>query len=253
MTTAFLRSILIMFFSSVLLNLSAQPFPTQADHDRKVDSFLHVLKIAKDDTSKVNTLIDFGQELDGWSEEERPKAIENYKSALSLAEKLNYKKGKANAYFWIANFLRGEAKYDQALKYYSDALKINEAENDYGRLTQCYLGIGSAYVEQKNDSKALDHYNIALKFAGESGDKKLIAEAYQLLALFFLHKDSPKYPEALKYYLIVLQIGEEIYDKEWISTACNQIGITYLYLEDYSDALKYFLDMEKKTGESTFL
>ena len=232
---------------------TAQTFPTQQDHDTRVDSFIHVLKIAKEDTNKVNTLNLFGQELFNWSEEERPKAMENFRLALSLSERLNYQKGKANTYFWMAESIRGEGKYEQAFKYYSYALKIRETEKDNIGITQCYLGMGAIYVEQKDYSKALGNYNIALKFASNSGDKRSIAEANELLGLFFLHKDPPQIPEALKYYLIFLKLSEELGDKEWISTAYNQVGISYLYLEDYSDALKYFLDMEKKSGEATFL
>ncbi|HSF46428.1 MAG TPA: hypothetical protein VLA58_10475, partial [Chitinophagaceae bacterium] len=63
-------------------------FPTELDHERKVDSFINVLKTAKEDTNKVKTLLAFGEEFLFWSNEERPKSLSYLKQALSLAEKL---------------------------------------------------------------------------------------------------------------------------------------------------------------------
>src|SRR6185436_11039001 len=118
---------LLLSFSFVQLVLSAQSFPTQTDHDKKVDSFLHVLKTAKEDTSKVNTLIDFGKELLNWSADETPKAMENFKLAVSLSEKLNYQRGKASACYWIASSLSQESHNEEALKYYWNGLKIGQS------------------------------------------------------------------------------------------------------------------------------
>jgi len=245
-----------IFVLTILLSgfrVSAQIIPTRKDHEKKVDSFLHVLKIAKEDTNKVNTLEAYIEELFWWDADDRTKAMENIKIELSLSGSLNYQKGIGNAYIWMALSSTEQAKYEEALRYYADALKLREAQKDHRGIVTCYGGFAAIATIQKDYPKALTYFNVALKTAEDAGDKRAIAGVYEGLGQFYLHKDSPKYPESLKYYLMNLKIAEELDDKELIFGACNQIGILYMEFEDYSDALKYFLDIKKKTGEAAFL
>src|SRR5258705_6688122 len=84
--------------------------------NKQIDSLLSVLKISKEDTSKVNTLIALSKQLrqTGNSTE----AKKNAEDAISLAEKINFESGIAGAYNNLGIFYFYQNDYPEALKNY---------------------------------------------------------------------------------------------------------------------------------------
>src|SRR5689334_25207145 len=81
---------LFVFFSSVVFFIS-----TQAQNQNKIDSLLNVLKGAKEDTNKVNTLNDLGLEL---TNNNIDTSIILANQALSLSKNAKSKKHIADSY-----------------------------------------------------------------------------------------------------------------------------------------------------------
>lgn len=69
----------------------------------KLDSLLFSLKIAKEDTNKVNLLVKLGQEIQ--QKGDLNKSKEYSQKALQLAELLNFKSGIANSYNNLGNII----------------------------------------------------------------------------------------------------------------------------------------------------
>src|SRR3989304_6480075 len=74
----------------ILLGCFLCPLPTAYCQLSKVDSLLTVLKTAKEDTNKVNTLNDLFNE---YIYSEPQQALEYAQQALKIAEKIDWKKG----------------------------------------------------------------------------------------------------------------------------------------------------------------
>ena len=90
---------------------------------KNIDSLQQVLKTAKDDTAKVNTLNVLAQEF---YNNKPDTAIYFANKALVLAIKLNDKMGIANAHYTFGKGLYYLENYTEALKNFNEALKLYE-------------------------------------------------------------------------------------------------------------------------------
>jgi tetratricopeptide (TPR) repeat protein len=88
----------------------------------KIDSLLSVLKTAKEDTNKVNNLNNISGQYLKISDYIQGKKYCDY--ALSLARKINYEKGEANAHYNIGIMYLHQDKYPEALQAFNASLKI---------------------------------------------------------------------------------------------------------------------------------
>lgn len=228
-------------------------FPTEADHVRTVDSFKNVLKTTKEDTNKVKTLLAIGEWLLYWSDEERPKSLPYLKQALALADKLHARRDQVDALIFLSVFSSGSKDYQNALKYVNEALTVAKSMNEYAKASKCYNWLGVIYQEQGLYDEAIRSFNTALEMAFLTGDKKAIMGSYGTLAMFYSDKNPPSYPESIRYYLMTLQIAEEIGDIESLHSALNNIGLMYSQLEDYARSLHYFQLLKEKTKTDPFL
>ena len=115
-----------MFYAAAHHVLFAQPKQGQ---DR-IDSLLNVMEgiKAKDDTVKVNLLNSLSEASIDISENE--KSLLYSKEALSLSEKLNFKKGKSDAYHDMGRVYSHLGNHPEALKNNFAALKIREEMGD---------------------------------------------------------------------------------------------------------------------------
>ena len=180
--------------------------------NKKVDSLLKVLKTAKEDTIRVNTLNALAYEI---ASNNPDTAVYFANEALALATKLNYKMGIADAHFIIGIGLSYLGKYKEALKNFNDALKL------YDEL------LTSATTAYK------------LKILKGKGN------AYNIIG--FVNDDQSDYPEALKNHFTALNIYQEIGDKEGIAKTYNNIGNIYNKQGNYPEALKnYFAALKTK-------
>ena len=86
------KLILLLTFSFISLTYFAQQNTTGGERSRTIDSLLSVLKTAKQDTSKVNTLIALCERL--WQTGDYEQAKKQADDALSLANSLPFGKDK---------------------------------------------------------------------------------------------------------------------------------------------------------------
>lgn len=201
-----------------------------------IDSLYTVLKTAKEDTNKVNTLNILSDQLCGISDYEQSKSYAD--KAFVLSEKLNFKKGKANTYSNIGSIYSHQGKYPESLKNYSTALKIKEEIGDKKGTAGLYLGIGTIQYYQSNFPEALNNYLTALKKFEEINDKNGIANSY--LGIGIIYDIQGDYPKALDNYSTSLKILEKIGDKQGIAASHNNIGNIYSFQGDYTKALESY-------------
>jgi signal transduction histidine kinase len=234
------KSLFLFIFLLCIVGVFAQKH-----RQRKSDSLLTVLKSAREDTSKVNTLIALAYET---SLTNPDTGLYFANKALVLATNLKDELEIADAHLVIGRVLIYSGKYREALKHYTDALPLcenllNSASTSYKskilkRKGNAYNSIGGINLQLGNYPEASQNLFIALGIFQEIGNKKGTGYVYNNLGNIYHHLGN--YPEALKNYLSALKIQEEIGDKPNIAGSYDNIGAIYMAQDNFSEALKNY-------------
>ncbi|HKC35736.1 MAG TPA: adenylate/guanylate cyclase domain-containing protein, partial [Chitinophagaceae bacterium] len=206
-----------------------------------IDSLLSELPKTKDDTAKVNLLNSLGKNYMSISEFEKGLAHGN--SALSLAEKLNFRKGIANAHHNLGMIVTNQGNYNEALKHYDIALKIREEINDQKGIAATTNNMGLVSQSLGRFPFALKMFFRALKINEAIDNKTWMGANYNNIGIVYLIQE--KYPEALKNLKAALKICEEIGNRFDMNHPYNNIGNIYLIQGNYTEALKNFEESYK--------
>ncbi|MFI5131574.1 MAG: tetratricopeptide repeat protein [Chitinophagales bacterium] len=202
-----------------------------------IDSLLTQLPKANEDTIKVMLLNDLSLTFYSINPDE---GLKFGQQGLTLAKKLNWKRGKAYAYKVIAgNYGYGKSDYDRALEYSLKALQeFKELGDEIG--TAKTLGdIGVVYYFQSDYPNALKYYFDALRINEEHNVKNEIAAT--LCNIGIVYNSQEDYPKALEYILKANRIDEDLGNKSGVAANLGNIGELYMSLSDTSKALEYYL------------
>jgi signal transduction histidine kinase len=237
----------------------------QNQGQEKIDSLFTVLKTAKEDTAKVNTLNVLAKEFRSNNPDT---AIYIASEAMALATKINDKLGIADAHLVIGIGLIITGKYEEALKHFNDVLTLcdellnsTKTESKSKILKQrsdAYNCIGMINRFQGNYYEGLKYLSSAMIIYQEIGYKEGIANEYNNIGTIYYYLGN--YPEALKNFLSALKIQEEIGDKPNIAGSYDNIGVIYMDQGNSSEALKYYFkalnlyeELNDKRGKSEVL
>lgn len=129
-------------------------------------------------------------------------AAENYISrTISLMERANIVKNRANYMTLYADILRDRGKFTEAQDCLFRAVRIAESVKDTFALGLCYKGIGHVYVGSNNMDKALEYYRKAYQSFDELNDREYSLPVLTNIALSY-RKSKPE--SSLYYYKLVL-------------------------------------------------
>lgn len=211
----------------------------------KIDSLLILLKTAKEDTNKVNTLNVLSKELINISDYAKAKIISD--EALIISKKKFFNKGIGNALNNIGVIYKNQGNYSEALKNHFAALKIRKENGDKHGTAISYYNIGAIYYFQGEYLKALENHQEALKIRKEINDQQGIANSY--LYIGDIYRLKGEFSNALDTLMEALKIAKKIDAHQAIAYANNNIGIIYDIQGEYSKALKYYQESLKKREE----
>ncbi|GAB4199332.1 MAG: hypothetical protein Fur0023_01520 [Bacteroidia bacterium] len=170
------------------------------------------------------------------------KALEYFFKSLTLFEKLNDKKGQANALGNIGIVFDLQRKYDKAIEYYNKVIQIAKSLNDKDLQASVYGNIGLSYKNKDNYEKALEYFLIAKNLAQEIQSK--IIEAINLENIGEIYKLTKNYDKALQYYSDALKINKELGNKIGVAINYGDIGRVYYFQKKYDLAEQYLLKSE---------
>ncbi|MGV3696178.1 tetratricopeptide repeat-containing sensor histidine kinase [Flavobacterium sp.] len=220
---------------SLLLLSAHRACPQQAT----VDSLKRLFKVAKVDTAKVNNYNRLAFEF----KESNPDSSFYYATkAESLAKKIKYKAGIANAAVNKGNAAIISGNYTEAQKEFGKAKTIFESlvdsdENNrtfiYG-LARCYSSLGVIFSQEGNYYESLDNYQNGLKLYQKIDDKVNISKSYNNIGI--VYKSRGNNSKALEYFRKALKIQEETAEQSMPVTLTN-IGV--IYFEDRKLSLAY--------------
>jgi len=248
---------------------------TGYSQQKKLDSLHIVLKTVKEDTSKVNILNAISDEETNLGE--YPQARKDADEALTLGDKLKFKRGAAESYDLIGIIYYYLGDYFKALEYHQKALVINKkldngtgsAANlngmgmaywrlsDYSNAFECFQksmfineqtgnkaglasnlqGIANVYHYLGDDTKAMEYCQKALAINKRLNNK--IGIASNLRAIGNLYQGSGDFSKAIEYAEKALKIDEGLGNKDAIARNLGNIGNFYGNLSDYPKALEY--------------
>ncbi len=209
-----------------------------------IDSLLQELPKQKADSNKANLLNRLALTYDGIN----PDAMKKYADeALSLSDKLNYKRGIVKAYIIIGIAYDNQSNYPEALKNYFDALRLDQELGDKLGSASAYNNIGMVYSKQGNYPDALKNYFITLRIFEELGNKEAIASVYGNIGLVYSIQGN--YSEAIKKHFAALKVNEELGDKDGIASTYSNIGNVYYEQGNYPEATKNYLTALKMWEE----
>ena len=187
--------------------------------------------------------------LNSLSEEYRilksDKSLEFAYQALELAEKLKYRKGRAQAYHQLAYYKRHIKDYELSLDYYLKAIELwlelklqKELANEQSNVAYIYIKTGEFKQAQIFYQQSLDN-SIA------QDDSISVALAYNNLGTVSSRRGN--YSEALDFLYKSLQIKEELFRLNPLGENCfkrdsslNNIGNIHLRMGNYDKALEAY-------------
>jgi tetratricopeptide (TPR) repeat protein len=237
----------------ILLLLVFCPFGMLFSQSSKIDSLHRKLKVARQDTSVLNLLMEIGNY---YQTSDPDTAIYFHTQARLLSEKLKdeLKTGEAIRQYGWDNYVTGNldialASFDKAIgiaeKY------IHEASLRYKARKLLAAGLsnkGSYYLSLTGYQKSLAYFLRALEISKENGTKDKEASVLGNIGIVYL--EQADYEKALEYEKQALHINEQLGLKNNSAHNMAHIGLIYSDQSNYPLALEYYLKALKVYEEN---
>jgi tetratricopeptide (TPR) repeat protein len=217
----------------------------------RIDSLLLQLPKAVADSNEVNLLNDLSFDYKAIDADE---GIQYGQLALSLAEKLKWKKGMADADEMIGvNYYIG-SDYSKALEYYEKALGIAKEINYKPGIADIIEHLSVIYNEQGDFPKAMEYDLNALRMNEELDNKNGIANT--LYDIGNIYVDQNDIAKAMEYFNKALKMFEELNNNEGEANTLNDMGVAVSDIgsadnESDSKGLEYYnkaIEINEKLG-----
>ncbi len=213
--------------------------------------------------------------------------VETAKKEKNVEETTKRNRDISLCYNNIGNINREQGNYEKAISYYFKSLKITEnilsiaiksgnvekIMEQKMSLSKCFNSIGTVHYFQSNFDKAIEYYKKSENIFNElistsiknnnlniKKYKRGLSACYNNIAMVIsdkanLIKNNNRnllYSDAINYYNKALEITVELDDKKGISKCYNNLGITYIEINNYTLALDYLskaLKIKEEIGE----
>jgi signal transduction histidine kinase len=220
----------ILLIALVLWTYAQQTSLAQRKNPQDI---LQQLQNAKEDTNKVNLLIEL---IYAYNDAKPDTDMILFEQALQLAKKLNDKNKIAFVYERLFVFENNRQRFVQAFKYQLDALKIYEEINDKKGIAKSYSRIANYYSSQNDTIRYLEYVNKALQILEETNDKSGISSIYQNLGNFHYPKNKNL---GMEYLQKSLKLREETKNINAINTILQNIASIHRHEGNFEEALKF--------------
>jgi|GEM_PF-668698 len=174
-----------------------------------------------------------------WSKGENYDALDCFRTALSIYEKIGDKKGIASTRIKKSKVHNIAGNYNMALESAFIAQNISEEINNVELLVDALNNIGMVFRAHENYQSALEYYNKAMEVSKKNNYSK--GEAITLNSIGNLYWFNKKYDEALNEYQKALEINKSIsHQSEAVAVVLNNIGNIYRDKKDFQTSSEYY-------------
>ena len=185
---------------------------------------------------------------------DRDKAVRYGKLAITLGEKINYKKGIAQAFNDLGIIYFDKENYDTAIALYARSAEIRKELKDDNGQAKLYNKIGIVYQKQGLFDKALDNQFKALALFERTKDDRGIS--YSLNNIGIINQNMGLYKKAIEYQERSITIKEKAGDKYGLAGSYVNIANNYLNTEDYKRSKTYYkkaIEISRNIGDKEYL
>lgn len=190
---------------------------------------------------KVNYLNKRSRELR--DKGDRDSALYFGQKAKTLSEKLNFVKGKTDAYLNLGVTYRELNRYSEAAKYLNLLIQIcNQNHNEIGK-GDAYDNFGHLYLAKGDTALALRNHLLSLKIREKAKDEYGKGNSNDNIAQIYASKHD--FPNAVKYFEASLKVFEEMKEESRIALSSGNVGSQYYMMANYQAALKNFYKAQK--------
>lgn len=199
----------------------------------------------KNYTASVDSLLTLSKSNYGIS---TTKMLDYAQEALSLSQKINYKKGIAESFKFqgTANYLLGNFK--NAENHYSKALVVNEEIDNKIGIMSCLSNLGSVNNVQNKYAIALQYYQKAIRIGEILKEEKNTANTYVNMGI--IYSELKNYDLALFYFQKGLDLQTKLNYGPGIAAGFANIGNVYFKTKDYNKALTFYIKALDKDKEN---
>ena len=216
--------LLLLFFSPSLL--PARP--------KLEDQLQNKLSQAKTDTAKVRIICKLSS---CYFLSDVNKALKHALIAEKLATKINFLEGKIQAKNLIGYSYMAAGEYTQALKYYYQALELEEKSGHNFLAASINLNIGGVYRKLKDLNRARHYYTKAFQYAVKVQDTLLISKVYNNLGN--VYEDEGAYEKALRLFKQAAALQAHLNDTVVWAKSLHNIGNIYIQFSQPQNGLPY--------------
>ena len=200
------------------------------------DSLFSELHKTKNDTAKIDILLDISAELSAQAFVDS--AVGYIEKALKIAENNYDTLGIIQANYSLGVNYYYKSYYNLAEKYFKQSLYFAENIKDSSSIINASNGLGVINDSKANYSKALEYYLKALNISEKYSVKEKSAFIYNNIGLIYLaNKD---FENAIKYFKLSYKTAVKENDEDGISTYYINYGILLFDQKKYNEALKYY-------------
>ncbi|MBU3182411.1 sensor domain-containing diguanylate cyclase [Clostridium psychrophilum] len=165
----------------------------------------------------------------------------------SASSEENYEKGMAFALLCIGRVYLNLSKYEEAMIYLFDSIKLSDKNDMCDLQLLAYINIGNIYFDIEQDEKSLEYYNSAEKIAktfdnSENHYKNRCVESY--IAIIYnnigeIYRILKCYEDAISYYNLSVNIESKLNYQATFGMVLTNLGHIQYQLGNYESALEY--------------
>jgi tetratricopeptide (TPR) repeat protein len=231
-----------------------------------LDSLASILKVTKEDTSKVIRINSFTKQLIVDANFLQAKhcadtnlilinkllfnELSSHQSSGQVVRTLKYAKGDANNYLGV--IYKEQGNFDSAHFYFITALALFEETKLEKSQAKVLGNLGMVYGNRRQPETALDYYSRALNIYREFNDNKEQARIHGNIGNVYASQG--KYDVALDNYHKALELNVLSDNEKSQGIVLGNIGIVYYQQKEYPKALEYFrqsLSYAERNGNKT--
>ena len=200
----------------------------------QLDSLLLLVKTMKDDTLKVHTYIDLCRNYLPYSLDS---SINYSKKALQLSNKLQFTKGKSDAYYYLGFCYNNMSYFEIASENIKKSLEINIKQKNKSNQGVCYNFLGEIAYKQGNFILSMNNFLNALKLAEEDDNKEHIVFALNNVGM--AHYGMMNYDKAFEFYNKSYKMALKFNIAEGLASNLSNLSSIYVAKKEYEKALDF--------------
>ncbi len=165
-------------------------------------------------------------------------ALRFYQQALEIAVKIGDRPTQVQAWVGLGNTYFSRGQYQAAIESHQKAKELAQAINDPENLINALSGLGSIYDSLGLSQQAIPFYEQALAVARKSHDQQGIAIALGNLGI--AHASLKQYERAIDYDNQALKLPQAIKDPVGVVASLQGLGSIALAQRNFPDAIRFY-------------